>query len=418
MVNETDFRPLRVALLSYRSNPHCGGQGVYIKNLSTALVRLGHLVDVISGPPWPELDDGVGLVKLPSLDLYNPADLFRIPGLGELSDPVNLFEWLNVCAMGFPEPLTFSLRALKYLSENSGRYDVVHDNQCLGYGLWAISRFLPTVATIHHPITVDRDVAVESVRSWVKKAKIWRWYSFIGMQKRVSRKMLRLITVSECSKTDILKEFPVHRGRMRVVPNGINTGLFRPLPKIERNPNRVLVTNSADTPLKGLYYLLQAIDGVRKKRPVELEVVGTPKKGGGVVKLIRELGLRDTVHFTGRLSDENFVARYAEAAVAVVPSVYEGFGLPAGEAMSCGVPVISTTGGALPEVVGDAGVLVPPADPAALEAAIIDILDHPEKAAALGQAGFDRVHSMFTWKRAAEKVTDVYREAMRAHRPV
>ncbi len=411
-------RPLRIALLSYRSNPHCGGQGVYVKNLSTALSGLGHEVDVLSGPPYPELSDGVKLVPLPSLDLYNPDDLFRIPRFSELIDPVNLFEWLNVCAMGFPEPLTFSLRALKHLAADVRRYDVAHDNQCLGWGLWGIARFLPTVATIHHPITVDRDVAVASVRSWIKKAKIRRWYSFIGMQKRVSRKMLRIITVSECSKADILKEFPLRPGRMRVVPNGIDTSLFRPMPEVAREPGRVLVTNSADTPLKGLYHLLKAVDEVRRKRKVRLIVVGTPKKNGGVVKLVRELDLGRCVRFTGRLSDADFVAQYAKATVAVVPSIYEGFGLPAGEAMACGVPVISTTGGALPEVVGDAGRLVPPADPGALAEAISDILDHPEKAAALGRAGYERVHAAFTWQKAAEKVSEVYREAIRAHRPV
>ncbi len=408
--------PLRIGILSYRSNPHCGGQGVYVRNLSRALAALGHKVDVLSGPPYPILDEGVGLVKLPSLDLYNPEDLFRMPSLVELGDPVNFLEWLGVSSMGFPEPFTFGLRAWLYLRKHLDQYDVLHDNQSLSYGLWWLADRLPTVATIHHPITVDRDVALASVRSPVKKLKIMRWYSFINMQLRVSRHMSRIITVSECSKRDLAGIFPVSPNRIRVVPNGIVTDLFKPLYGINRTRNEILVTNSADTPLKGLYHLLKAVSEVRRKRDVKLVVIGTPKKNGGIVRLVRELGLRDVVMFTGRVDDDEFVRRYAKAAMAVVPSVYEGFGLPAGEAMACGVPVISTTGGALPEVVGDAGILVPPADPVALERAIMELLDNPEQAAELGRAGYERVHRLFTWERAAQLTVDVYREAMSAHR--
>jgi glycosyltransferase involved in cell wall biosynthesis len=373
-------------------------------------------VDVLSGPPYPELDPGAELVRLQSLDLYNAQNPFRMPTFMELSNPVNLLEWLSVSSMGFPEPLTFGIRACLHLRRRLASYDVLHDNQSLSYGVWWLADRMPSVATIHHPITVDRDVAMASVRSPAKKLKILRWYSFIGMQLRASRHLHRIITVSECSKRDIAQAFPVRPARVRVVPNGINTELFRPLYGIPRNPGEVLVTNSADTPLKGLYHLLKAMAGARKRRQARLVVIGTPKKDGGVVKLIRELGLGDAVRFTGRVGDEELVRHYAKAAMAVVPSVYEGFGLPAGEAMACGVPVISTTGGALPEVVGGAGVLVPPADPAALEEAIVDLLDHPDKAAALGQAGYERVHRLFTWKRAAELTADVYREAIRAYR--
>ncbi|MBI9076740.1 MAG: glycosyltransferase family 4 protein [Desulfatibacillum sp.] len=409
-------RPLRVCLLSYRSNPHCGGQGVYVKYLSAALQEIGHHVDVVSGPPYPELVEGVGLHKLQNLDLYNAENPFRMPGPFELADPINFIEWMGVTTMGYPEPFTFGLRAYLFLSKFHQNYDIIHDNQCLAYGIWGATRFLPAVATIHHPITVDRDVAVQSVRSPFKKLKIRRWYSFIDMQKRVSRHMTRVVTVSEASKKDIAQEFPVRPKRIKVVPNGIDTTHFRPMHGVEREKNRLLVTNSADTPLKGLYHLLKAVHEVRKKRDVQLTVIGTPKKNGGITKLVRELGIRDIVTFTGRLDDDAFVREFSRASIAVVPSVYEGFGLPAGEAMACGLPVISTTGGALPEVVGDAGVLVPPADPQALEHAIIDLLDNPEKAQALGKAGYERVHRLFTWKNAAEQTAEVYREAIRAYR--
>jgi glycosyltransferase involved in cell wall biosynthesis len=414
-VNNSQSRPLRICLLSYRSNPHCGGQGVYLKNLSRALKDLGHWVEVVSGPPDPLLDSDIPVHHLPCLDLYNPEDMFRIPSLRELSDPINLMEWLSVITGGFPEPFTFGLRALDFLKSRLGRYDVVHDNQSLSYGLWLLSKRIPTLATIHHPITVDRKIAVDSVRATWKKIKHWRWYSFIGMQKRVSRQMPKIITVSDCAKQDICSEFNIPESRFATVPNGINTDLFYPIPGIPREKNRLIVTNSADTPLKGLYYLLEAVAELSRHRDLHLIVIGTPKKNGGVVKLIRKLDIERQVTFTGRISDTEFVEQYARASIAVVPSVYEGFGLPVGEAMACGVPVISTTGGALPEVVGDAGVLVPPADHRALAVAISDLLDRPEKARELGRAGVKRVQAHFTWKRAAEKTVATYREVIRDH---
>lgn len=408
-------RPLRICLLSYRSNPHCGGQGVYVRNLSRALHGLGHEVEVVAGPPDPMVDPHIPVYKPPCLDLYNPEALFRVPGLAELSHPVNLLEWLGVITMGFPEPFTFGLRAFSYLQHRFDRYDIVHDNQSLSYGVWAISRRVPVIATIHHPITVDRQIAIRSVRSPWKKLKHWRWYSFIGMQKQVARHLAHLLTVSRFTRADISRSFGIPPERFAVVPNGINTELFYPIPEIAREKNRIMVTNSADMPLKGLYYLLQAVEKLSRTHDVRLTVIGTPKKNGGVVKLIRRLGIGERITFTGRVSDGEFVRLYARASLAVVPSVYEGFGLPVGEAMACGVPVISTTGGALPEVAGNAALMVPPADPDALARAMRRLLDHPEYARELGHAGYQRVQAHFTWEKAAQKTVQAYREAICDH---
>lgn len=405
--------PLRICLLSYRSNPNSGGQGVYIKNLSRTLKDLGHLVEVVSGPPTPHLDDGINLFKIPGLDLFDPDDLFRMPSLKELSDPINFIEWLGVSTMGFPEPFTFGLRAKRFLRNKINKYDIVHDNQSLSYGIRAIKRNIPTIATIHHPITVDRVLSIKDASSLWQKMKQMRWYSFVGMQKKVSRSLSHIITVSKCARNDISKDFKIPMKRFKIIPNGIDTNLFYPIPEIVKKKNRIIVTNSADTPLKGLHYLLQAVAEMSKTRKISLIVVGTPKKNGGVEKLIKNLGIDELVTFTGWIDDNEYVRQYAKAAVAVVPSLYEGFGLPAGEAMACGLPVISTKGGALPEVVGDAGVLVPSADPKALYKAITMILDDSVLAKKMGRAGYQRVHKLFTWKRAAEKTVEVYREAIR-----
>ena len=406
-------RPLRVCMISYRSNPHCGGQGVYLKRLTRAIKDLGHHVEVVSGPPDPCLDDDIIVHRLPCLDLYDPENFCRLPTPREFMDPVNVIEWLGVCTMGFPEPYTFGLRARRFLRDKYNRFDVVHDNQSLSSGLLTIKKYLPTTVTIHHPITRDRAIDMQSEKWLWKKAKHMRWYSFLGMQIKVSREFNQVITVSKCAAGDIGGDFGIPEQRFRIVPNGIATDLFYPLPGVERERNRLIVTNSADMPLKGLPYLLRAVADVSKKRDIKLTVIGTPKKRGLVSRMVRELDLGRLVTFTGRVSNEDFRWHYARAGMAVVPSVYEGFGLPAGEAMASGVPVISTTGGALPEVVGDAGILVPPADSDALSAAIIDLLDHPEKADALGRAGYDRVYEHFTWQRAAERTVDSYRETIR-----
>jgi glycosyltransferase involved in cell wall biosynthesis len=414
MTAET-IRPLKICLLSYRCDPHCGGQGVYLKNLSRALKALGHKVEVVVGPPQPNLDNGIPVYQPPSLDLYNPDNLFRMPSLKELAQPINLIEWLGVSTMGFPEPYTFGLRVRRFLRNKCHRYDIIHDNQGLAYALMTIKNWLPTIATVHHPVTIDRKIAVRSASTIWKKMQHWRWYSFIGMQKRVARRLSHIITVSKTASKDISRDFNISPDRFRIIPNGISTEIFYPIPEISREKNRLIVTNSADMPLKGLYYLLRAVATVAQTRPVKLTVVGTAKKNGYSQRLIQQLGIGNLVAFTGRIASEQFVREYARATVAVVPSVYEGFGLPVGEAMACAVPVISTTGGALPEVVGDAGVLVPPADHHALARAILKILDQPQLAQNLGQAGYRRVQQHFTWEKAAEKTAAVYREAIDDH---
>jgi glycosyltransferase involved in cell wall biosynthesis len=353
---------------------------------------------------------------VPSLDLYNPADPFRLPKLRELRQLPNLYEWLNVSTMGFPEPFLFGFQAYHFLQGNGRRFDVIHDNQSLSYGLWALSRRRPTLATIHHPITVDLKIALQAENHFWRKLKQLRWYSFIHMQKRVARTLSHVLTVSQCAREDIRRDFGIPAKRFRIVPNGIDTDIFHPMPGVVKDDHRIIVTNSADTPLKGLTYLLQAVAEIRQRRPIRLVVIGQPKPKGAIERLVRQLGLAPQVTFTGRISNAAFVRQYARARIAVVPSVYEGFGLPAGEAMACGVPVIATTGGALPEVVGDAGVLVPPRDAPALAAAIEDLLDNPAKAAAIGQQGYERVQTHFTWRRAAEKTVSVYREVIDDYR--
>jgi len=408
---------LRIGIISYRSNPHCGGQGVYVRNLSKGLADLGHQVEVIAGPPDPQLVGDVKLTKLETLDLYIPEALFRTPKAHELEDPISLLEWLGVSTMGYPEPLTFGMRAKRYLMDKYRKYDIIHDNQCLAYGILSLSKQLPVTATIHHPMTVDRKIAIRSTRSPLKKLQQMRWYSFIGMQKYVARRLPKLITVSDFSKQDIAREFSIPDHRFTTVPNGIDTDLFYPLDHIKREKHRLIVTNSADTPLKGLYYLLHAVrDITAEGRPVKLVVIGSPKKNGGIEKRIKRLNLENSVEFTGRIDHHRFVEEYARATIAVVPSLYEGFGLPVGEAMACRIPVICTTGGALPEVAGDAARIVPTADAHALKNAITELLDDPAQRDRMACAGYDRVMQNYTWEMTALRTVQAYRETIDAYR--
>ncbi|PKN66445.1 MAG: glycosyltransferase family 1 protein [Deltaproteobacteria bacterium HGW-Deltaproteobacteria-12] len=404
-------------MLTYRGNPSSGGQGVYVKHLSKALTDLGHSVEVLSGPPYPHLDPKIRLHRLPSLDLYNADHLFKVKSLRDLAHPLNMYEFISMCTGAFPEPYTFGVRAHNYLQRHRVKYDIVHDNQCLAYGIGMIAESgIPTVATIHHPITVDRQEELNAARSLYRKIKIRHWYSFIRMQKKVARKLSHIITVSECSRRDIAEEFFINESKFRVVYNGVNMEYFYPVPNPRRPDNSLIVTNSADTPLKGLRYLLQAVAEVRKKRPLTLTVIGEPKKDSIIRQLVGSLGIDDIVHFTGRIRNEDFARYYSESTIAVVPSLYEGFGIPAAEAMACGVPLISTSGGALPEVVGDAGIVVPPADSRALAKAINCLLDDAGERSRLARAGLERVNSVFSWEKAARDVVNVYREAIDGYR--
>lgn len=408
---------LRICLLSYRGNPRSGGQGIYVRLLSEALLELGHEVDVWSGQPYPELVGGVQLRQVPSLDLWNEQSLLRTPPLLELLDPINLSEWARSRTGGFAEPITFSQRvARQFRRGRAPRYDVVHDNQCLGPGLLELQQKLPVVATIHHPVTVDRRIAVQDTSDAVKRWGLSRWYSFLAVQLKVSRKLDRVLTVSEASLRDIAREYGVSRGRMRVVGNGINLDVFHPMPELPRRPDRLITTLSADAPLKGFRYLLEALHELRRQRPgVHLVVVGKPGLETDTEATIRKLALTEAVQFTGYLEARDIVRHYAQATIAVVPSLYEGFGFPAGEAMACCVPVVSTRGGALPEVVGEdgqSGLLVPTRDAQALARAIAELLDDPARRVAMGEAGRRRVLEHFTWKRAAERTVEAYREAI------
>ncbi|WP_409331553.1 glycosyltransferase family 4 protein [Trujillonella humicola] len=413
-------RPLRIALLSYRSKPHSGGQGVYVRALSRELAALGHDVHVLSGQPYPELDDGVPLVRVPSLDLYREPDPFRIVRPSEIRDWVDVAEWATMAAAGFPEPLTFSLRAARLLLGRRGEdplpaFDVVHDNQCLGYGLLRLVRAgVPTVATVHHPVAIDRELDLAAAPSPWRKVTLRRWYAFARMQARVAPRLDAITTVSESSRSDIGTHLGVPPERISVVPVGIDPDVFTPPPADRpRDPDSIVVVTSADVPLKGLVHLLEAVAKLRTERAVRLTVVGSARPGGPAQTALDRLALHDAVTFTGSLPEADLVGLLQQAAVVAIPSLYEGFSLPAIEAMACGTPLVTTDAGALPEVVGSqAGVRVRAGDVDELTAALKLVLDSPSLQEQLGRAGRRRVLASYTWRSAAERTAAWYAEVL------
>ena len=406
--------PLRIAYLTYRGKPHVGGQGVYTRHLTKALADLGHHVEVFGGQPYPILDSRIPLHKLPSLDIFNDQYPGRFPAYWEIKDWPSFVETAQFLKGTFGEPRAFSIRAYNELSKRVNDFDLVHDNQCLGYGILKIEKKIPTIVTLHHPITKDRKLEMEHTKTWFKRRAISRWYSFVNMQGKVASKMPRVVVVSENSIADIHTDMKVSLDRMKLVPVGVDPDLFTPLPHIARKPGHLITTASADVALKGLSYLLEALAKIRTERDVHLTIIGRPREGANA-DLIRKLGLTDCITHVSGVSDERIVELYAESELAVVPSLYEGFSLPAIEAMSTGICLVATTGGALPEVTGvdnETVLSCPAGDAEALAASIRRGLNDAELRNRIGAAGRTRVVERWSWKHCAQLTVDQYREVL------
>ncbi len=404
-------RALRVALLSYRSKPHCGGQGIYLRHLSRELVALGHHVEVFSGQPYPELEPGPLLRALPSLDLYRDDDPFRTPRPGEFRDWIDALEVSAMWTGAFPEPLTFSLRALRAMRGRRDDFDVVHDNQVLAYGMLGIARLgLPLVTSIHHPISVDRRIEIAAAKGLSALAKR-RWYSFVRMQGRVARRVGPILTGSGSSRDDICRDFRVAPRNVHVIPLGVDTRLFHPR-QAPRVPGRIVAVASADSPLKGISTLLRALAKLVTERDVVLTLVSKPAPGGPTEQLVAELALGGKVQFVNGISDTALAELAASAEIAVVPSLYEGFSLPAVEHMASGTPLVASRTGALPEVTGDAALLVTPGDSEELCAALRMLHDSQRERERLSAAALARVQERFAWPAVARATVAEYVRAL------
>jgi glycosyltransferase involved in cell wall biosynthesis len=385
---------------------------------------MGHEVEVIASAPLPEVSEGVILHKLKSSSIYHPGDSFR-RNLPKVRNPVDLYE-LCASRLGiFAEPWAFGFRAYAKIKElcKQRRFDIIHDNQGLGYGLLLMKKLdIPVIATIHHPLPIDRQADLEQANGFRQRWRIRRFYSFIRMQAFVARRLDRVITVSQSSAKDTRRFFKVPANRLRVVYNGIDTEIYSINEEASQNRDGLIIVANTDDRKKGVLYLLQALQMLREDG-IKLTIVDDAERHSSYIedvgplpsyglKLVKNLNLDGMVHFTGRLTHKELAQHYSVAQMAVVPSLYEGFGIPAAEAMACGTPVIATTGGALPEVVGDAGILVPPRSADTLAAAIKQLLNDKEAQRQMSEAGRKRVREKFNWEQAARRTLEVYQEVL------
>ena len=407
---------MKIGLLSYRSNPFSGGQGIYVKHLSLALTKLGHQVDVISGPPYPDLHEDINLIKIPSLNLFELKDNLRLRSFKPsfLFNLTDFSEWMGVLSGSFPEPYAFGERVNTYLNKTSTDYDLIHDNQSLCYGLINIQKEIPLVTTIHHPITKDHKLALEAATTWKERLSINRWHSFLRMQKKVAPQLNRIICPSNQSKADVIEEFKVNKENVDVVLNGIDLDSFNRDDNVEKKPYRIITTASADVPLKGLKFLIEAMTEIIDEIPAaHLVVLGRAKKKGDIIKQISRLNLEDKISFHSGLSQSEVVSLYSSSHICVIPSLYEGFGFGAGEAMACGLPLISTQSGGLKEVIGQDAVIIESESSKAIVKAVKDLFSNKEKQLALSRAGRKRMENEFNWIKAAKTYEEIYSKTIK-----
>ena len=405
------MQKLNIAILSYRSAKFGGGQGVYIKDVSFALSLMGHNVDVISGPPYPDLHDGVKLIKLPGLDLFETfsfKDRFKKFKKKKSKNFDDYYEFFIALAGGFPELRTFGNRANNYLINNNN-YDVIIDNQSISYGLIEIQKRFPLIEIIHHPISFDFKFELAASKKIKYKISRYLWYSFLKMQKQVAPKIRNIITPSQSSKKGIIEEFNCKKDNITVIYNGLDAEEFSPIEESERDLNRLITTASADVPLKGLDYSLKALKILKKDNPnIHLIVIGSPKKGGHTERLIKELNIKDNVFFKKHISKEEIRKLYSTSSVAIVSSLYEGFGYPVIEAMSCGVPLIATNVSSIPELVGKYGILIDPKDENLLSNKIKKILSNYDEHKKTAIQGRQHIIKTFNWS----KITNEYEKTI------
>ncbi|TDI95789.1 MAG: glycosyltransferase family 1 protein [Deltaproteobacteria bacterium] len=412
---------MRIALLTYRGNMFCGGQGIYAAYIARELTALGHQVHVIAGPPLPELEPGIPLHVIPNRNFF-ARELDEVLAEGrpfEALWPSHLWE-LGLTRLGvFPEMTAFGLRLLVRWRRLQRRYrfDVVLDNQSLSWGLLGLQATgVPVAAMVHHPLHIDREADFALDPRFRRKWKRTLYFPMF-MQQRVVPRLAQILTVSQASADEITRYFGVPRKQIAVVYNGTDTHMFRPLQR-EKETDLIFVGRTEDRK-KGISNLLDAL--AHTPSAITLKIVdGRIPKDGLVPRKIRELGLARRIKLVERmLSVEELVAEYSTARIAVVPSYFEGFGFPASEAMACGLPVVASDGGALPEVVGsagEAGRLVRARDVDALARALEELALQPELAAELGRAARRRIQRVFTWREAGRRTAELLEEVVRAHR--
>ncbi|HOK00976.1 MAG TPA: glycosyltransferase family 4 protein [Spirochaetota bacterium] len=410
---------MRVLISGYRGNPYCGGQGIYIYNLSRELAKLGVEVDVMVGPPYPDpLEEWATVYKIENLNIWS-IKTKDIPyeKLVRIFSPWNFADYILTRLHMFPEMETYSFRAFfalkKILKEK--RYDIIHDIQSLGWATVPMKGYgIPIVTTVHHPLTKDREAdLMGNFGLWDKTTTIL-FYPLV-MQSFVIKRLDRVITSFREGITELNKAFGVKPEKVSVVYNGMDVDLFQNTGE-PREENALLFVGNTEDSKKGLIYLFEAMTMLPENVTLTIVDDGPPKKMTAA-DMIKKFNLSHRVKFTGKLSYEALVSLYSRKTILVMSSLFEGFGLPAVEAMACKTPVVVTTAGSLKEVVTeDCGILVPPKDPIALKDAILKLLSDSELRKKMGENGRRRAVENFSWPVAAKNTLKVYEDVIREFR--
>ena len=404
------MQKLNIAILSYRSAKYGGGQGVYVKDISLALTLIGHKVDVISGAPYPDLHNGINLIKLPGLNLFETfsfKDRVKKLFYKKEKNVNDYYEFFSVLFGGFPEMKTFGDRANDFLKSND-EYDLVIDNQSLSYGMLDIQKRFPFIEIVHHPITFDYKHELASSKKIKYKISRHRWYSFLKMQKRVAPNIKRIVSPSQSSKDGIVSEFNCDHENITVINNGLDTDEFKPMSESTRNQYRLITTASADVPLKGLDYSLKALKDLKSDFPdIHLVVIGSIKEHGHTQRLINELDLKDSVYFQSNITKAQITELYSTSSIAIVSSLYEGFGYPVIEAMSCEVPLIATNVSSIPELVNEYATLVDPKNHKMISDSVKEIMLDYGKYKEIAINGRQHVIDRFNWAKITKEYENI-----------
>ena len=407
---------MKVCFILHQGSMYSGGQGIYLHHVTREMVALGVEVHVIGGPPYAELAEGVQLHKIQNYSIYRLLETGRFWFFGR--EPLSFFHPLNFYELAtsrfglFSVMAAFSFRAYQKLSElaDTHRFDMIHDVQGLGYGMLLVkARKLPVVANIHHPLQLDRANRIRQARTLADQIKWAKFYPFF-MQEIVARRLDRIITGSHSAATSVAREFRLPPERIAVIYDAVDTETFRPL-ELPKEPNSLLYVGNSDDRNKGARYMLEALALLKDRRDLHLTIVDR-SIAALVPMLAEELGIEDRITLTGRISREELIRLYNQTQLFVSSSLYEGFGLPAAEAMACGTPVVATTAGAYPEVIEDgrSGLLVPPGDAPALAESIGRVLDDAQLRQRLGQEGRRRIMGHFSWRETAKHTLALYEE--------
>ena len=401
---------LKIALLSYRSDPFSGGQGIYIKNISEALHNRGHEITIFSGNPLPEVNKAIKVVRIETPGFFETFDsLERLKIFTSLEkNRLNFMDFFETFTGTFTEPVFFGERLVKnkYFQETVDEFDIFHDNQSISSYPETVLKKL--VTTLHHPIHVDKEIDLTSEKSFLTRLSIKRWYSFLNFQKKNLKAVKKVISPSLSSKNDICRYFDYPSKNISVIWNGINLDDCKFHQRGSFNANFVTII-SADVPMKNLKTVLKALHLLKQEGiNAKLTIVGDLREDNN--KLIDRLGLTKEITYKSKLPRKQLIQSLNNADIGIAPSKYEGFGFPLVEMIATGLPVIVSDKASLPELAGNAGLIFNSSDSNDLKEKMKELIENAALRNKVAENSKLRRDDFFGWDEYAKKLEGLYKE--------